>query len=155
MQLLFARYVHCLPRDHAEARSIHEYCQIDEAIHRWLECEKAQCDLGIIVVEQWVEKYWNKFLRARWIEHLEGKYFWIELDRGDFGLLQSDIRNCHELFDPIVERLRAGDENLNILLWILESGLPTEPAKQILELLDVNGTRIPHRLEELCHIQSA
>ena len=55
---------------------------------KWIESEKAGCDLGEAAIRRWVQCHWWGYLRARWLEHLQGKRFWVELDRGDFGLLQ-------------------------------------------------------------------
>src|ERR1700689_2309110 len=55
---------------------------------KWIESEKAGCDLGEAAIRRWVKEHWWGYLRARWLEHLQGKRFWVELARGDFGLLQ-------------------------------------------------------------------
>jgi hypothetical protein len=131
-----------------ERRSVHLACRIEEARHRWIESEKAKRDLGESAVRQWVRKHWHSFLRARWIEHLEGKVFWVELDRGDFGLLHSDIVKRFDLFQPVVEKLKAGFENLCFVRWSKEMGYDYEQVHQILVLLDINSRRLLHRFEE-------
>ncbi len=60
--------------------------------HKWIECEKAGRDLGEAPIFDWISMHWNGFLRARWLEHLQGKTFWTELDRGDFGVLTFRFR---------------------------------------------------------------
>jgi hypothetical protein len=72
-------------------QSVHQ-CGIDEAMrHKWIESEKAGRDLGEPALLNWVQRHWHGFLRARWLEHLEGKTFWIELDQDDYGLLQREF----------------------------------------------------------------
>lgn len=135
-------------RSAVERRSVHVDCQREEACHKWIESEKAGYDLDEAAVRQWVRDHWDDYLRARWVEHLEGRQFWIELDRGDFGLLQQLTTHNDELFNPIVEKLKAGQENLNILCWAGSCGQPVERVHQILETLDVNGRRLRHRFDD-------
>ena len=42
--------------------------------HKWIESQHAGRDLGEVAIRQWVQQHWNGFLRARWLEHLEGKH---------------------------------------------------------------------------------
>ena len=131
-----------------ERRSIHDHCRYEEDIHKWIESEKMKRDLGEAAIRQWVRDHWDNYLRARWIEHLEGKCFWIELDRGDFGLLKRQIRDRHQLLEPIFEKIKKGQENLNVILWSnVEQKLP-DPVREILLLLDCNGRRLKHRFDE-------
>src|SRR4051794_31103790 len=67
--------------------------------YKWIESEKAGRDLGEKAIQSWVQKHWWGYLRARWMEHLEGKAFWVELDRGDFGLLQRRFHDNTLLLD--------------------------------------------------------
>jgi hypothetical protein len=125
----------------------------DEAGHeaqryRWIESEKAGCDLGDEARERWVRLHWLGFLRARWAEHLQGKRFWIELDRNDFGLLQRQFADHALLVDRILDRLEAGQQNLDIVLWATEWGIPMAPLLEILTALDLNSRRLVHQFRE-------
>jgi len=117
----------------------------EEALRfKWLESEKAGRDLGIAAIQRWVRNYWSRFVRERWIEHLEGRIFWTELDQGDFGLLKRDSAAA-PLFDEIVRRIRDGGENLDILCWSHAEPLSRDDLArvvQILETLDINGHRV-------------
>src|SRR4051794_10013277 len=93
--------------------------------YKWIESEKAGRDLGESAIRRWVHEHWNGFLRARWLEHLQGRAFWIELDHNDFGLLQREFRDS-ELIDEILSLLKAGKENLNVLNWALDNHLPMD-----------------------------
>src|SRR5271155_4989527 len=114
---------------------------------KWIESEKAGCDLGEAAIRRWVQCHWWGYLRARWLEHLQGKRFWVELDRGDFGLLGRRFSGDLVLLDRILDRLKAGKENLDIILWAADWGIPFEPVREILEALDVNGRRLVHRFD--------
>jgi len=112
---------------------------------KWIESERAGHDLGEAAIRRWVQCHWWGFLRARWLEHLQGKRFWVELDRGDFGLL---LRRFHEqtvLLDRILDRLKEGKENLDIINWAHDWGIPVEPVLEILEALDINSRRLAAR----------
>jgi hypothetical protein len=117
---------------------------------KWIESEKAGYDLGETAIRHWVRCHWWGFLRARWVEHLQGKRFWIELDRGDFGLLQREFQNEALLLDRILDRLKAGQENLDIICWAHSWGIPTDPVIQILTALDINSRRLAHRFDPQC-----
>lgn len=117
--------------------------------YKWIESERVGYDLGEGAIRRWVKEHWNGYLRAKWIEHLQGLTYWIELDRGDFGLLQRDFVAPDKclLLDRIVDRLKLGYENLEIILWAQEWNLPMEDVLEILILLDVNSRRLAHRFE--------
>jgi hypothetical protein len=125
--------------------SIHEDCRSEEDRHRWIESEKAGQDLGEVAVRQWVMQHWSGYLRARWLEHLHGKRFWIELDRGDFGLLTQRFQEQSLLLDRILDRLKSGHENLQVLLWAIDWHIPMNQVIEILTALDINSRRIAHR----------
>jgi len=115
--------------------------------YKWIESEKAGCDLGELAIRRWVQQHWWGYLRARWLEHLQGKRFWVELDRGDFGLLQRKFHDNTLLLDRILDRLKAGQENLDIIQWAHAWAIPVEPVLQILEALDINSRRLACRFD--------
>src|SRR6478609_10702474 len=98
--------------------SVQDCGAIEAQRHKWIESEKAGRDLGEWAIRCWVREHWNGFLRARWLEHLQGRTFWIELDHNDFGLLQREFRDSG-LIDDILWRLKSGWENLDVLCWAL------------------------------------
>jgi len=133
---------------HAVARmSVHEACIEEENRHKWIESQKAGYDLGEGCIREWVKRHWTGYLRARWVEHLQGKHFWVELDRGDFGLLQREFIARGDLLDAILDQLKSGKENLHVIFWAVSCGIPTGPVHEILEALDVNSRRLQHRFE--------
>ena len=80
--------------------------------------------------------HWWGYLRARWVEHLQGTRYWIELDRGDFGLLRREFRDQAVLLDRILDRVLAGHQNLDIVRWAADWGIPMAPSVEILEALE-------------------
>ena len=127
--------------------SIHEECLKEEASFKWIESEKAGRDLGVAATRRWVQVHWWGYLRARWLEHLQGKCFWIELDRGDFGLLPRLFCEHGSLLNDIIDRLKAGHENLDIILWAQDCCIGLGPVRDILEKLDINSRRLAHRFD--------
>jgi len=121
--------------------SVHDRGEAEAQEFKWIESEKAGRDLGETAIRTWIGNHWSGFLRHRWLEHLQGKTFWIELDQGDFGLLITAFQSS-PLIDPIIEHFKHGRENLDIILWALDQRLPLNEVREILEALDVNSRRI-------------
>lgn len=121
--------------------SVHDWGAVEAQRHKWIESEKAGRDLGEWAIRCWIREHWNGFLRERWLEHLQGRTFWIELDHNDFGLLQRAFQDS-PLIDEILRQLKAGKENLDILNWALDLNEPMDEVLEILEALDINSRRI-------------
>jgi hypothetical protein len=128
--------------------SVYSDCELEALRYKWIESEKAGHDLGEDAIRLWVKRHWWGYLRARWLEHLQGKRFWVELDRGDFGLLQREFHDNTLLLDRILDRLKSGQENLDIIVWAMNWGLPMTPVLQVLEALDINSRRLAHRFDK-------
>jgi hypothetical protein len=117
--------------------------------YKWIESEKVGYDLGEAAVRRWIKDHWHGYLRNRWLDHLQGRTFWIELPRDDFGLLQEKFQQQSHLLDLILARLKACQENLHIFLWAHESDQPIEPILAILEAIDINSKRLAYLFEEM------
>jgi hypothetical protein len=140
--LAAVNYAACIER-----LSVYTDCEIEAQRYKWIESEKAGRDLGESAIRRWVKEHWWGYLRARWLEHLQGKRFWVELDRGDFGLLLREFHDNTLLLDRILDRLKEGQENLDIILWASQWGIPVDPVLKILEALDINSRRLAHRFD--------
>jgi hypothetical protein len=114
---------------------------------KWIESEKAGHDVGESAARRWIKEHWSGYLRARWLEHIQGKSFWIELDRGDYGILLNSFHDQALLLDRIVDRLKAGQENLHVIVWALDWRIPMCDVLAILESLDINSRRLSHRFD--------
>jgi hypothetical protein len=126
--------------------SVHQCGEEEAQRFKWIESEKAGRDLGETAIQAWIRRYWITFLRHRWLEHLQGEAFWIELDRGDFGLLLTEFQSS-PLLGPILEHLRHGRENLDIIVWALKNQVAMPEVLEILEALDVNSRRLECRFQ--------
>jgi hypothetical protein len=110
--------------------------------YKWLESEKAGKDLGDHAIRCWVRDHWWGYLRSKWVEHLQGKRFWVELDRNDFGLLGRHFQDHPLLLDRILDRIKTGQENLDIILWAHQWSIAIENVLNVLEGLDINSRRL-------------
>ncbi len=110
---------------------------------KWILSEKEGRDLGDSAIRVWIGQHWNGFLRHRWLEHLHGRTFWIELAEEDYGRLEREFQNS-PLLDLILERLKVLKENLDIILWAQDvfNREQMDHILEILEALDVNSCRI-------------
>src|SRR5438270_11800280 len=109
--------------DCVERLSVYADCEKEMERYKWIRSEKAGHDLGEAAIRRWVKEHWWGYLRARWLEHLQGRRFWVELDRGDFGLLQRTFHDNVLLLDRILDRIKAGQENLDIICWAHDWGI--------------------------------
>src|SRR3954447_19187038 len=80
--------------------SLHRCGEEEAQRFKWIESEKAGRDLGETAIRLWIGQHWNSFLRQRWLEHLQGKTYWVELDHRDFGMLNTCFANSR-LLDKI------------------------------------------------------
>ena len=110
--------------------------------HKWIESQKAGRDLGEAALRDWSRKYWWRWCRDRWIEHLSGERFWSELDQHDFGLLKRDFHPNMFLTEQIAMKIKMGGENLDIIQWAHTSKQDIAQVLQILKLLDINSRRL-------------
>ena len=137
----------CLEPMQVERCSVWDFSDQEACAYKWIESERAGCDLGDAALKQWVRKHWWGFLRARWIEHLQGARFWIELDKDDFGLVFREFHDQRWLLNEIVIQLKFGKENLDIIDWAEKNQIATESVRCILERLDINGHRLIHHFD--------
>lgn len=127
--------------------SLHVYAQVEEARHKWIMSERAGYDLGEQCIKQWIREHWSGYLRARWLEHLQGRTYWIELQHDDFGILPKLCKNKPELLEQVLNCLRCGGENLNAICWSIDSNHSPFAIQEILHALNLNSARILHRFE--------
>ena len=125
-------------------KSIYESSKREIEKHKWIESEKAGFDLGRKAVEDWSNNHWHSYLRARLIEHARGETFWQEIENCRFGILNQIEINDPLLLDRVLDRVVAGFENLDIILWAHKWGLNISEVVDILEFIDLNGCRLDY-----------
>ena len=110
--------------------------------HKWIESQKHGHDLGDLAIHDWYRVYWYQYCRVRRLEHLGGHRRWREFGDEKFGQLYSLIVAGDLLVDRILDRVYAGHENLCIINWALDWGLPMDRVIDVLSQLDVNRARL-------------
>src|SRR5262245_10597350 len=130
--------------ENVERRSLNEESRREANDFRWIESERLGCDQGESALRQWVQYHWSGFLRARWIEHMLGVRFWVELGRNEFGLLKRTPGEVRPLLDAILDKLKCGAENLDIIRWACQEKTIDEQhlIRELLGLINVNAHRI-------------
>jgi hypothetical protein len=124
------------------AKSVHEAAREEAQRHKWIESQKQGRDLGDPALREWYRLHWVGYCRYRHLEHLEGNQPWHEFDLKMFGDLLGLMQSKDVLLDRILDRVCAGQENLQILQWALNYGLPIDRVLDILEQLNVNNARL-------------
>jgi hypothetical protein len=90
---------------------------------------------------EWNIRHWWPWARDRWLEHIRGQVFWIELGEDDFDLTNKGIFGNQDLLDMILHQVEAGQENLDIINWATRSDEDMDDVVDILEKLNLNKHR--------------
>lgn len=119
----------------------------DEAVreaerHKWIESQKHGRDLGESAIREWYRVHWLRYCRHRRLEHVGGSRCWREFGGDQFGRLYSLIVSGDLLTDRILDRIYNGYENLDVIIWALEWGLPIDRVIDLLAQIDVNRARL-------------
>lgn len=128
--------------DSTQVLSLYEEASREAERHKWIESQKQGRDLGPGAINEWYRVYWLQYCRYRRLEHVEGSRCWREFGPEDFGQLYSLIVTGDLLVDRILDRVYAGYENLDIIIWAIDWGLPLNRVISILSQLDVNRARL-------------
>jgi hypothetical protein len=121
------------------------YEEADKAIqeHKWIESEKAGRDLGVNATREWIQSYWPTFYRSRLVQHLCGEAFFDEFDSACFGILSEQFGEVAGLLNVVLERIKEGAENLDLLRWSYqEEHVPHNQLLQVLIAANLNGHRL-------------
>ena len=138
-----------------QALSVQEEALREAEVHKWIESQKRGRDLGDWALTDWYAQYWPIFCRLKCLEHLAGIRSWSEFRPEDFGLIGKLIRDEDLLLEMILDRAYFGCENLDLVNWGLQWGLPMKRLIYILEQLNLNQAQLdpeapPHVLARLC-----
>ncbi len=132
------------PGDGIERRSLDDESVREALEYKWYLSQERGYDVGPAALDAWIDDHWSGFLRARWIEHMLGVRFWTELGREEFGMLKQEFGEFRTILDEIVEMLKSGGENLNILCWSNRCKNTADQLKvrKILHKLRINDHRL-------------
>ena len=123
-------------------QSLYEAAWREVLIHKWIESERQGRDLGDSAIREWWRRHWPRYCRRRRVEHILGTRRWSEFDDDAFGCVYSLILRGDLLADRVLDRVDAGYENLDLINWALEWGLPIDRVLDILKQIDVNRARL-------------
>jgi hypothetical protein len=98
---------------------------------------------------EWNINCWWPWARSRWLEHIRGQVYWIELGEDDFDLTNKGICGNRDLLDSILNQVEDGRENLDIINWATRREENMTEVVEILTKLDLNKHR-----DELKHATS-
>ena len=89
-------------------------------------------------------RFWRLWFRYRWVEHVIGEKFWIEMGAERFGILKQGRQHNPVLVSRVADRLMydAGLENLNIILWASDWELDLDEVVAILKRININDVRV-------------
>lgn len=122
--------------------SLHEEGLIEAERHKWIESQKRGADAGESALSEWYQRYWSIYCRRKCLEHLKGSRNWREFASADFGLIERLYLKHGLLLELILDRAFCGMENLDLIQWSLDWGLPGDRLIDILEQLDLNRARL-------------
>jgi len=126
-------------------RSLYKASFLEAQRHKWIASEKAGRDLGDHAIAEWLLRYWGVWCRARWLEHVMGMTYWAEFEAESFGAIARDFSGDELLLDRVLDRVRAGWENLDVILWAADWRVDVNAVIDILILLDINRSRLNPR----------
>jgi hypothetical protein len=123
------------------------YSLYDEALaealrHKWIESQKQGRDLGSAALKDWFRRHWLPFCRECRLQHIEGMCRWQEFAETEFGQVYHLLLSGDLLLDRILDRMEHGKDNLEIILWGLDWGLPMPRVLELLEMIDINRARL-------------
>ena len=122
--------------------SVYEEARKAADEHKWLQSERAGYDLGSEAVRDWTRSHWLKFYRCRFVQHLRGELFWKEFDEQSYGLAGRHLVTSRQLLDEILDCVKRGAENLDLIINADDCGWPMDQVMCILEALDINSKRL-------------
>lgn len=124
------------------ALSLYEEGLREALRHKWIESQKHGKDLGETALTDWYRRYWPLFCRLKCLEHLAGSCSYREFAPEDFGMIGAFIRHEDLLLELILDRAADGMENLELILWAHDWGLPMPRVLYILEQLNLNRAQL-------------
>lgn len=125
-----------------EKHSIMYHAAADYAAKKHLDWERFSYDIEETASEDWKRRFWRLWFRVRWVEHLLGDRYWIEMGEQNFGVLRRGEPHNPMLVSRVADRLIAGWENLNIILWASDWGLDLEEVIAVLKKININDVRV-------------
>lgn len=129
-------------RIHRPEASLYAEADVEAQRHKWILSERHGHDLGESAIRDWYHRHWLHYCRLKRLEHVRGMKCWLEFGDETFGCVYTLIVSRDLLTDRILDRIDAGHENLGILNWAIDWGLPVDRVIDLLTKIDVNRARL-------------
>ena len=139
---------HSSKRNPSPPQSVYDSAQDEADRHKWIESQKRGCDLGRQAQEDWYQRFWHNYCRAKRLEHLTGHQQWVEFADHEFGQMYQHVVSGNQLLTRILEKIEAGAENLDIICWGHDEQLPMAELLTMLEMVNINIARLEPRLRD-------
>jgi len=127
---------------HVSLESLYAEAHREAERHKWIESERHGRDLGEGAIRDWYHRHWPRYCIRKRLEHVRGMRGWQEFGHEAFGCIYALIVTGDLLADRILDRIDAGYENLGVLNWAIDWGMPIERVRDILGQIDVNRGRL-------------
>lgn len=128
--------------------SIMYHAAADYAAQKHLDWERLSYRVEETASEHWRRRYWRLWFRGRWVEHILGEKYWVEMGDENFGVMKKGRAHNPLLVRRVADRLIVGWENLGIILWAADWGLDLDEVIEILKKLNINHVRVNGRRVE-------
>jgi hypothetical protein len=109
--------------------------------HKYFESQRAGHDVGARAINEWQQRHWTVWLRHRWVEHLMGETCWEEFERERFGRLRALFSASPDLLAEVIDQVRQGAENVDVLRWAALERRDIDTVVRILCELRLNEIR--------------
>ena len=129
-------------------RSVHVDARAEAEKHKWIVSEQLGRDAGHQAIEDWYRQFWNKYCRARRLEHLAGEQQWTEFKEEEFGRMYDLLMSGNAVLLELIARFEFGWENLDFITWVHEEEKSRTEIDGIIDLLamiNINITRMDPR----------
>jgi hypothetical protein len=123
-----------------DTRSLFQSALVEAERHKYIESEKVGSDVGLRAIHDWHQRYWTLWLRHRWLEHLLGQVHYEEFAPESYGALRQRF-GPSDLLAEVIERVRYGAENIDVLTWATREGRDLSTVIAMLIVMRVNDIR--------------
>ena len=139
---------HPSKKNSSPPKSVYDSAQDEADRHKWIESQKRGCDLGRRALEDWYQRFWHNYCRAKRLEHLTGHQQWAEFADHEFGQMYQHLVSGNHLLARMLEKIEGGSENLDIILWAQDEQLRMDDVLPLLEMVNINIARLEPRLHD-------
>jgi hypothetical protein len=118
--------------------------RIEAAVHRWCTSVQEQRDRGPDAEKEWYQVHYHKFARGCLVKHITGDTMFADFREETFNIVETHhARFPRTLTQRILDQIKDGKENLDIINWAYAAGEDIDKVVAILEDIPINECRFP------------